>query len=579
MAKKKPQSERATNMFHRVTKKHVPGIDVLEHVPYNGTHKDVLEQEPMTAATLSKPETVQDFKQYTKRGKSTGELKNRIATFLYALTTCKDVEQVKQVCEGEKAWFLEKYTASATRNTYMTAYRHAIQDCFNDIGIPDNLKTERETAKGLVVQHVAMNYMLAPQEDYAAVRTQTKTKTAQQRDNLTAFDMDAAISATEEALQSDDWRELAAGLIMAVQARPSDMLAAGEFKAVSKYQVQFTSKAKKRGAKVTGNVWTLVDSATFIDAFNRLRRYPDLLELKGKALTEVDSGRNSTLNRAINRMFKGVIPAPHGEKDLSAKNLRAAGVNVNYHLYGRDNQSIGRFAELQLLHDNPGTAANYEDYYCTRNNKRVAEVGLRNDAPLEQKPASEIKSSLTVDRQIVELLEEVAGKGTRREQLERVIAAARRTAQLERDLAAAEARLELLKSQNEPVSKEDLVPMTQTKTKTEDDIKTTPNAELIGSKKRGAAEEKLRRTVEAIKEYNAGRAFDEQVAINKGSLRKITKVKAQTVNEWADEHAEEIEAYTDAQGHGYRQNVGKDLSVIKWDEAAYGSYEWPEGYF
>jgi hypothetical protein len=27
------------------------------------------------------------------------------------------------------------------------------------------------------------------------------------------------------------------------------------------------------------------------------------------------------------------------------------------------------------------------------------------------------------------------------------------------------------------------------------------------------------------------------------------------------------------------KNVGKDLSVIKWSEAAYGAYEWPEQYF
>lgn len=58
-----------------------------------------------------------------------------------------------------------------------------------------------------------------------------------------------------------------------------------------------------------------------------------------------------------------------------------------------------------------------------------------------------------------------------------------------------------------------------------------------------------------------------------------SKVNAQEVNRWADEHSDEIEAYSDAQGHVYRQNVGKDLSVIKWDEKQYRAYEWPEGHF
>lgn len=94
------------------------------------------------------------------------------------------------------------------------------------------------------------------------------------------------------------------------------------------------------------------------------------------------------------------------------------------------------------------------------------------------------------------------------------------------------------------------------------DPRSIPNAELIGSKKSGAAEERLRRTVEAIQEYNAGRDLAEQIAINKGSLRKLAGVNAQTVNNWVDSHAAELKEYAEAQSHGYRQNVGKDLSVI-----------------
>ena len=72
---------------------------------------------------------------------------------------------------------------------------------------------------------------------------------------------------------------------------------------------------------------------------------------------------------------------PHGEEELSCKNLRAAGVNVSHWLHGRDDQSLGRFAELQLLHDNPGTAANYEDFYCVdANGSRLKEIGVLVDS-------------------------------------------------------------------------------------------------------------------------------------------------------------------------------------------------------
>ena len=86
---------------------------------------------------------------------------------------------------------------------------------------------------------------MASADDYAAVKAVSKVKTATQRDNLTGFNAAAALVATEQALQSEDWRELAAALIMATQSRPSDMLQSGEFKAVSKYRLEFTSRAKK----------------------------------------------------------------------------------------------------------------------------------------------------------------------------------------------------------------------------------------------------------------------------------------------------------------------------------------------
>jgi hypothetical protein len=286
------------------------------------------------------------------------------------------------------------------------------------------------------------------------------------------------------------------------------------------------------------------------------------------ALKDIDSGKNSTLNRAINRIFGAIIPAPFGEKDLSAKNLRAAGVNVAHHLYGRDDQIIGRFAELQLLHGNPGAAANYEDFYCTgADGKKLHEVGIRKDSGLETMPKSTTKTSMTVDRQLLEQMD-TFGPGSRSEQLVHIMALARKAEELQAQLAYQKEQNAKLRAaatvETAPAPESDL-------------IRAIPNAELMGSKKRGAAEERLRRTVEAIQEYNAGRELAEQIAVNKGSLRSLAGVNAQTINTWVDDHAAELAQYSEAQGHGYRQNVGQDLSVIKWSEAAYGAYEWPKG--
>jgi len=523
----------------------------------------------MTTKTAAIP--VADFMPYAKLGKASLEVQWSIAVLLAQLSATTQAERVEAVCKDAIANLCEKFAKSSTRTTYASAYRKAVKAYFDEHGMPEGLSTTRQTSKGEVTQHLALDWLLAPAEDYQAAAAANKTKTAEQRDNLTAFDLAATVEATTEALTSDDWREIAAALIFSVQSRPSDMLAAGDFKAVSKYQVEFTSRAKKRGKAVTGRVWSIIPAADFVDAFSRLRRDPDVLALKSLALKDIDSGKNSTLNRAINRVYGATIPAPFGEQTLSAKNLRAAGVNVAYHLYGRDDQSLGRFAELQLLHDNPGTAANYEDYYCTgADGKRLGEIGTRKDEELETMPKSQTKTSMTIDRQLLEEMDSF-GTGSRSEQLINIMALARKAAELEAQLAYQKEQVAKLKAtaaaapQTAPVTG-DYATTTEATTTAETDLRMLQDSELKG-KKSGFAEERIRRAVAALQDWNAGKELEEQIEINVGSLRQLAAASPSKVGEWAKDHAAELQAYADGQGHPFNKdskfNRGKDMSVIK----------------
>jgi hypothetical protein len=518
---------------------------------------------------------------YAKLGKASAEVQKSIAVLLAQLSATTAPTRVEALCKDAIANLCEKFEKASTRTTYASAYRKAVKAYFDEHGSPEGLATTRQTSKGEVTQHIALDWLLAPAEDYQAAAAQNKVKTAEQRDNLTAFDMAATVEATTEALKSDDWRENAAALIFSVQSRPSDMLAAGDFKAVSKYRVEFASKAKKRGATVKGEVWSIIPAVDFVDAFSRLRRDPDVLALKSMALKDIDSGKNSTLNRAINRVYGATIPAPYGEKDLSAKNLRAAGVNVAYHLYGRDDQSLGRFAELQLLHDNPGTAANYEDYFCTNpNGKRLGEIGTRKDEELETMPKSTTRTSMTIDRQLLGGMDSF-GPGSRSEQLVHIMALAHKAAEFEAQfLYQKEQNMKLRTKATTPPK---TAPVTgDYATATEDPTETTStaaaelrmlqDAELKG-KKSGLAEERIRRTVAALQDWNAGKELEEQIEINVGSLRQLAAASPSKVGQWAKDHAAELQAYADGQGHPFTPNSkfnrGKDIAgLIKlpWNE-------------
>lgn len=108
------------------------------------------------------------------------------------------------------------------------------------------------------------------------------------------------------------------------------------------------------------------------------------------------------------------------------------------------------------------------------------------------------------------------------------------------------------------------------------DWRSVPNDVLNGDRRHDAYPEKLRRSVESIKDYNAGLYSDEQFAITGSLLRQLTKVKPGLVKEWMEDNSDELQSYADQLGHGSRQNVGKPdpRSVIKWSEVVYGEYEW-----
>ena len=220
------------------------------------------------STTVVKPITVETLKPYAKLGKSNGKVQSRICDLLLRLVQTDDPAKVKDLCLAEVAWLEAEYANPNTRTSYVTAYRKALSAYFAEHLPPASLLSEYKGTS----QHLALCHLFAADEDYAQKSASTKEKTAKQRDNLTAFDAAAVVDATEQALTSDDWRELAAGLIMAVQCRPSDMLQAGKFKAISKYKLEFTTGLKKRGKSVTGEIFCLVDTLTFMDAFSRLRR-------------------------------------------------------------------------------------------------------------------------------------------------------------------------------------------------------------------------------------------------------------------------------------------------------------------
>ena len=567
---------------------------------------------------------VEDFLGYCASARLSQTMKRRIALFLAKISNVTDAHTVEHFCIEEKGWFEQQYKNDNTRAAHMTKYRKAIASMAADRSFPDAVMYEQETANGPVRQHIALKWMNYSSEFHQQRQAPTQAKAKAQRRQRVAFEPQLVIDAAVAALlfaSSSTW-EVAAAIILLTGRRPTEILKLGDFTQTGAYQLEFSGQLKRRSDETaTFPIYCLVRSYLLIDAFTRFRRIASVRELQEAENTAVDSRLNATVNRAVRTVFsEDILPAPLGEAQLSAKNLRAAYVNIAYHLFGNPETSIGSFAEDFLGHQNAGSAASYEDYYCVDGDGQPLSIGLLKDElqAKPKRPRARKRTTIHVDSLLKERFE-AYGEGTHKEKMAQLLDAAERSERLERQLHSAEQRLKLAKdhiallqqkqAEQKPLAKvkksdhpqdgrktkggdalsERLRHRKATKAVKESDRHQAPvhtpipddwtemsNEELNGSQIPGSADEKIRRSIEALYEYNEGRSHSEQWSITPTVVQKLSGSNANRVKEYLERHPEveqRLKKYN--QDYGYQQNRGKGhpRDSVQWP-TSYGEYEW-----
>lgn len=582
---------------------------------------------------------VKDFLPYVSGTRLSQTMQRHVALFLAKLSTVEDPATVRHLCVEEKSWFEQQYKNDNTRAAHMTKYRKAIALMSADRTFSESVLYEQETADGSVLQHIALKWMNYSSAFHQARQAPTQAKAKAQRRERVAFEPQPVIDAATRALSSESTWEVAAAIILLTGRRPTEILKSAEFKQAGPYQLAFTGQLKRRDkGEVAYPIYCLDRSHRLIDAFTWFRRIASVRELQAAENATVDSKLNAIINRAVRAVFpENVLPAPFGESQLSAKNLRAAYTNIAYHLFSQPQTSISSFAEDFLGHQNAASAANYEDYYCVDADGQPLAVGLLR-AELEAKPKrpkARKRTTVHVDGLLKERFE-AFGEGTHKEKMAQLLDAAERNEQLERRLHSAEQRLKLaqehialLKKQKTalaasstkkpqhqqpqpqpqpqkkkgraiapsptkqqrraiaPSSKGSFAatPSTDIKqrgaiapahTPIPDDWTQMDNETLNGSQIPGSADEKIRRSIEALYEYNEGRSHSEQWSITPTVVQKLSGSNANRVKDYLERHPNverRLEKYN--QNYGYQQNRGKGhpRESVKWPPS-YGEYEW-----
>ena len=321
---------------------------------------------------------------------------------------------------------------------------------------------------------------------------------------------------------------------------------------------------------------------------------------------EIDKRRNGSLNRVVRAYFgdkddnSPVLAFRHGEAQDNNKALRAA-----YAVLATERDCQGSFG-AKILHAsrllghfvkeiksdrdlaNLGTSAGYSDYFTAKpvqyptapqkdktTSIRIKESDLEPLRQLQERwklPNQQSVVSRLIERheKTVELGKQLQEFKTRVNQLENQLKKEKeemlqvQTQQVTVSKSELEAMIERMVSEkieqalsNLPVTQQvnqasQSKPTTQAPAKPQEviDWAGMSNADLWVTKVKGAAEEKVRRSYEAICRYNdtVATGDDDRLAITNQALRELSGVNGLVVGDWIKAHADEVVTHNSKYG-------------------------------
>lgn len=518
-------------------------------------------------------------------------MRERAAIFLAKLDGCKSQEEIERCCQEEKVDFEATFKSLNTRAAYMTQYRNAIKEWQQHIELTEENSYPQQIKTGIVRQHYSLLYMNYPREMHDERMQPTKEKKDEQRRNLSPINcVDKYVETIENLLKSPDYRELTVGLIAATGRRISEILSTASFAQMGQFEVAFEGQLKAKGETGEYAAFTLVESAFVVDGILRLRRIAEIKEMKHWNLAEIDSGKNNTVNRYVKQHFGELIDPPHGEKELSSKNLRAAYAAIAIYLFCPSNHSESLFIKERLGHTSDATASNYEDYQVVDINGKQLPRGVwveRINEEMSKPMLIETNTRLRMTVAAKEVIndQEFLLYPDQLSRIEELIRLARIGKEYEEGklvkevVKIVEKPVEVIKEvvkEVERIVEKPLEAIREAKRELEgvkpvEEVKPTTvptttrfqemsNEELRGCQAPGSALEKIRRSVRTIKTYNEQQAEKKyQWSVNVSTLEDLSGCHSKAVRDYldSDEGRLQVADYNLNKGFGFQQNRGK----------------------
>lgn len=262
-----------------------------------------------------------------------------------------------------------------------------------------------EAIQDMKLDHEVMRHLVLPKaikEELATQATATLEERATNTVEINYYQYieaahrlltDAEIGTNGEAVQR--FSSLALGLAMVTGRREVEVLKLGRFKKVGEYELEFSGQAKRRGGVDYGasyRIYSLIQADQVLEALDRLRALPEVLELQHLDNIEINRRVAKTLNTVAKRVL--------GSEARVFKDSRAIWARIVFEIhFTRDarwktvNETV--FWREMLGHEDMDTQESYKAF----------KISYANEAPAE--PVSKYASRL----EALEALDEQAAGG------------------------------------------------------------------------------------------------------------------------------------------------------------------------
>ncbi|MFB2878550.1 protelomerase family protein [Floridanema aerugineum] len=412
--------------------------------------------------------------------------------------------------------------------------------------------------------HYAWKYLKEGLEFYRERTEKTLQKSEnrlQESEAITLEIVEQYIATATKLIASYDWREVVAGIIALTGRRFGEGMKTAKFEPTSLYKVRFTGQLK-HGVE-DYEMFSLIESHIVAKELDRLRNMPEIKALKAEDIEQITNDKNSTVNNCVKEHFGSFVPVLSDDKgtgNLSTRSLRYIYAAIAAYWFKPARKETLTFYKEQLGHISKTAAFSYVAYQVCDNEGLPFHSGV-NIKMLETAPTTiekkEIRYRMTEEqKQKLDQLQSEWGLETQAEVMEQVL-----------KYVELGMRKAPVAEEKAPVAEEE-TPATKPTDNTQDiDLESVSLEDLNNKYKThpGSAEERMRRAVQAIMDYNDYVATEQQQRwrVTTSILAQLSGSRSDRIKDFFNKHETWINDHNEKYNFSAYHNKGKgDITEV-----------------